>query len=300
VRELEGEVAAGLSGLPAAEGTALGEDAEEGGEPVVPVVVAGEGEEGGRLVRADGHGGAVDAFGAVLVAAGGGGGVDLVAAHDQELAALGCLVEVERRRGEQGGDGEGGVEPVPEVGDVVEPQLVVMGVVVDSGGETALKLPLVRIGPEDLGDERLRTGGDEDSGGKPANGFLRLKAKLRLGHVLGSRSCHPSRVEQHREDVYAGVASGPRLPAYGRGPTIRVGQGAAVHIAERTVRWCGCPSTSVLDGPELSVLISTLDSGGRRLSGSTGRRPPESAGRRLPGSAGQVPRGQRRPRVTPE
>ena len=151
----EGEVGAGLLGPPPSDLVSSGtdEEPEEGGETVVPVVVAGQGVEGrpgsvgGR--RREGRG--VRALAPVLVLSHARRRVDLVAAHDQDLApGQPVAVDGECRLAEQVRHRVGGVEAVAEVGDVVEPELAFGALMaVDLAGQRALKLPFIQVCAED-------------------------------------------------------------------------------------------------------------------------------------------------------
>ena len=96
-------------------------------------------------------------------------------------------------RGEQRGDRVRGVEPVPEVGDEVEPQLVAVVVPVDPGGQGALQLALVREGTEDLRHHRLRTRADQHARLQPPHRVLAPEAQLLLGHAVRPGALHPGR-----------------------------------------------------------------------------------------------------------
>jgi hypothetical protein len=135
LRQLHHEVAAGLHRAPRAERAALREEPQERGEPVVPVVVAGQCHEHRRRVhRAGPERRAVGPLHPVLVAGRGRRRVDLVAAENQQPAARQpqrIRLDAGRRRhrevvgGEQPGHGVRGVEAVAEIRDVVEPQAAV-------------------------------------------------------------------------------------------------------------------------------------------------------------------------------
>ena len=128
-RHPPGEVASGLGSL---EGVAVrivgsrfgdGEGIEEGREPVVPVVVAGDGQDLGGLVHAV-EGEVVGAEGPIPVLLSVGHRVDLVAAEDEQTGRLGQGVLPPA--GEDGGVGNGGghrvgrAEPVANIGHIVE------------------------------------------------------------------------------------------------------------------------------------------------------------------------------------
>jgi hypothetical protein len=144
VRELDREVAAGLSRAPAADPPALPELAQEPRQPVVPVVVAWNRVETrvGGVVGIKGRGprqrGPPRPLEAVLVALGAGGGVDLVAPEHHELPAgqrVGEPADRERRLPHVVGHRGGGLEPVTRVGHVVDPELVLAAVdVIDRPG----------------------------------------------------------------------------------------------------------------------------------------------------------------------
>jgi hypothetical protein len=89
--------------------------------------------------------GPVDPLGPILVGPGGRGRVDLVAAHHQQPPARQRLLTGQRQLGgaQQRGDRVRGVEPVPEVGDEVQPQLVGGTVPVHGGRQAGLQLALV-------------------------------------------------------------------------------------------------------------------------------------------------------------
>ncbi len=131
VGELDGEVAAALEGLPAADPAALAEQAGEAGQAVVPVVVARDRQDLRRLLGGVGEGGAVGPLHPVVVLAARRGGVDLVAAHEQDPGAGAedrfpradlVAAQAEPLARQQPGHGVGGVEAVAEVGDVVDPE----------------------------------------------------------------------------------------------------------------------------------------------------------------------------------
>ena len=132
VGQPERPVAAVLLALPAADHIALGvgepvargaEQAVEGVESIVPVVVAGDGEQlAGGLAHAECPAEGLQQ--ALLVVLAGGLRVALVAAHDQDLAVaqIAGAAHLEAVLGQQIGARVGGVEAVAHVGDVVDPQ----------------------------------------------------------------------------------------------------------------------------------------------------------------------------------
>ena len=186
-----GEVAAGLNGLAAADPRLLPEHAHEAGQPVVPVVVAGDREQsrvdpsiGGlgrvgprqrRLVRADEP---------VLIVVDLGDRIHLVAAEDHDLAAwegerftrrrvtirggVGAHRELTLRCGPR--HGVRGVETVAAVGDEVEPELG-FGVQVEgeTGRERRLQLALVEVVAERTRQHDLEARAGEHARAEPAN-----------------------------------------------------------------------------------------------------------------------------------
>ena len=192
LRQPQCEVAAGLGGLPPADVGALapGEDPQEGGQAVVPVVVARQGVENGRrLAVGDGRkGGAVRTAEAVLVRLAARRRIDLVAAHDQRLAARQSQpADLERRLGQEIGDGVRGVEAVARVGDEIEPELLALAVVVELLGEGVLQLPLVEVRAELLGQRDPGTGRGQQHRGEPRHRRARGEAKFLGFHGLGAR-----------------------------------------------------------------------------------------------------------------
>jgi hypothetical protein len=86
LRQLYGEVAAALCGLPSADRAALREQPQERSQAVVPVMVARERDDHG-LVIGLGQRSAKRPFQPVLVGARGRGGVDLVTTEHQQRRA---------------------------------------------------------------------------------------------------------------------------------------------------------------------------------------------------------------------
>ena len=184
-RQPDGEVAAGLHRLPAAQVALLPEHPQEGGQPVVPVVVARQRQHPGlpgRRQGACGQGGPVRALGAVLVGTGRGGRVHLVAADDQQPAR--GRWHCRRRVGDVQlvGRGEqrhrvGRVEPVTEVGDHVDPGTP--GVVRRDGerGDRQRRLHLAPVGV--VGEQARQEDLDPDTHHlerrEPAHLVLRLE-----------------------------------------------------------------------------------------------------------------------------
>ena len=171
--QLDDEVAARLAGAPPADLPALAEQPHERGQPVVPVVVARQRDQQRRVV---GHweGGAVGPAQPVLVLGRGGGGIDLVAAEHQPRPPeqrVGVPGQPELGSGEQPGHRVGGVEPVTQVGDEVQPAPAV-GVRPDreqAGVERALQFPLVEVVGEDRGQRDLDRGPPQFARGQPAH-----------------------------------------------------------------------------------------------------------------------------------
>ena len=131
VGQVQRPVAAVLLALPAADPVALGvgelvargaEQAVEGGEAIVPVVVARDREQlAGRIVRAVGPVERLDQAPAVILAR--RLRVALVAAHDQHVAVPepARAADLQAVLGEQVRHRIGVVEAVADVGDVVDP-----------------------------------------------------------------------------------------------------------------------------------------------------------------------------------
>jgi hypothetical protein len=71
------------------------------------------------------------------------------------------------------------VEPVAQVGDVVEPQLPVGAQLLEGvAGEGVLQLPLVEIGPEEDGQQGTQTGVEQQQRRQPADRALRRETEL--------------------------------------------------------------------------------------------------------------------------
>ena len=165
VGQAQRPVAAMLLALPAADDVALGvgelvargaEQAVEGVEAVVPVVVAGDGEQ---LAVGIGHGeGPVEGLQQpLLVFLARGLRVALVAAHDEDLAVaqVAGAAHVEAVLRQQVGHRVGGLEAVADVGDVVDPEgaglvaghaLVRLAGVRDRGSRSGRPAPCPRPG----------------------------------------------------------------------------------------------------------------------------------------------------------
>ena len=132
VRQLDREVAAMLMAAPSAElraypcGDPISRGAEERAErdkAVIPVVVAGNGEEL-ALRRVCGEGPVVGIAQAGLVFVLRGIRIDLVAAHDEKFAGgqrIVCACHLQFFFGQHVGHGEGRFKAVAEIGDVVDP-----------------------------------------------------------------------------------------------------------------------------------------------------------------------------------
>ncbi len=132
VRKFDRKIAAVLVAAPAAElrtkaaGDAIAGGTEEGaerGEAIVPIVIAGNGEELAlRFVGVEGP--IIGIAEAVLVFLFCRVGVDLIAAHD-EKAAGGEIVsdafDLQAVLSQHVGHGEGGLEAVAEIGDIIDP-----------------------------------------------------------------------------------------------------------------------------------------------------------------------------------
>ena len=190
VGELDGEVAALLRRLPGPDPLVAAEDPHEVRQPVVPVVVAGDRVHPGRIGVDERERGPVGPDETVLVLGACGGGVDLVAAHDEDAAALGVpgaafALEPQRRPGEEVRDRVGRLEPVAEVGHVVEPELLVVGVLavgLSGRRQRGLDLALVRVGAEHRRDADLDSGAGELDRVEPAHHRAAVEAEL-LGSV---------------------------------------------------------------------------------------------------------------------
>ena len=88
IGQLDGEVAAALRGMPAADVAVLAEEAGEGGEAIVPIVVAGYGKHFRPFAfrgAAFGKGGGKGGDEAALVLMAGGDGIDLIAAEHEDV-----------------------------------------------------------------------------------------------------------------------------------------------------------------------------------------------------------------------
>jgi hypothetical protein len=195
--QLDREVGPPLLGAPTADVPVLAprEQAQEGGEPVVPVVVAGQGEQGGLRARDRrlGQCRAVGPLHPALVGVAAGQRVDLIATHQQQPAAgQGGLAELELRLGHQVGHRVGGVEPVSQVGHVVEPDLAVLGVRViePPAVHRVLQLALVQVGAEQDRQQRAQTRAEQEQRGQPADRSLRLEAELLRVHAARPAGCH--------------------------------------------------------------------------------------------------------------
>ncbi len=153
VGEGDGEIASRLARPQGPQLPPPAEDVGEVDEAVVPVVAAGDDEQVVLLgpwptvARSVRHRRPVGAQEPVLVLGALGDGVHLVAAHHQDPPAMGRLtVELQLGLGQQVGDGVGRVEPVAQVGDVVDPHLGRLGPVVDVRRHHRLQFPVVGVG----------------------------------------------------------------------------------------------------------------------------------------------------------
>ncbi len=218
MRQLDGEVAPALGGLPAADpppglrvvGTlvALAEHPYEARQPVVPVMVAREREHPRRRRVGVGPLRAIRPERLVLVRLHVAVGVDLVASHHEQPPRrrrvhrpLAAIAQGERAAGEVG-DRRRGVEAVADVADVVDPQLVRFGLRGDAElgegervhREQRLLLPLVGEGPEQPARPQVHADAGEHARAEPLRGRLAPEAELALG-VVGRA---PARRGRHR------------------------------------------------------------------------------------------------------
>jgi hypothetical protein len=76
------------------------------------------------------------------------------------------------------------VEPVPEVGDIVQPQLTVSPrLLEDVAGQRVLQLALVQIGPEQDRQQGTQTGAEQQQRRQPADRPLRCETQLMRIHA---------------------------------------------------------------------------------------------------------------------
>ena len=197
VRQLHGPVAAGLVGPPAADPAALAEQAQEPGEPVEPVVVAGDGVQRRVGRRGPRQGRPPRALQPALVVVGAGRRVHLVAPEHEDVAPGQAPVEAlgpQLAAADGGRHGGRGLEAVAGVGHVVDPHLVV-GRVAQVGYARAggLQLALVEERPEHRGHAHVQRRRREHPGAEPAHGGPGREPQLAgvealrpgRGHVLG-------------------------------------------------------------------------------------------------------------------
>src|SRR4029450_11331796 len=196
VRQLDREVAAALPGGPAAYPAVLGKQPQEAGEPVVPVVVAGDRVHRGVLAHGPRQGGPERPLEAVLVVLGAGARIHLVAAEHQDVApgqlllgpvdadAEGPAGQVRRHRHRRR-------EAVAGVGRVVDPHLVAGRIgVVDRGCLAGLELALVEERPEHRRQAHVQPRPGQGAGAVPPDGLLRVEAQLDLPEAAGpGRRC---------------------------------------------------------------------------------------------------------------
>ncbi|APR76127.1 Hypothetical protein A7982_01474 [Minicystis rosea] len=131
-RQLEREVTPLLGRVPITDVVAPAEEAHEGAEPIVPIVIPRDGEElRPRLIALaglEGQGGRIRHDEPLLVPFGGRRGIDLVAAHHQNTPAREPRFGSIRRNHdlrprEERGHGERRGESIAGVGDVIDPSL---------------------------------------------------------------------------------------------------------------------------------------------------------------------------------
>ena len=206
LRQLEREVAAGLLGLPAADAAA-----RRAGRTAAGTRSARRTSRGCRAARR-GSGSArsggcgqrrpVRAPNRSSYAVPAGGRVDLVAAQHQHLPPRGSVCAADRRSSrlrQQVGHRVGGVEPVAEVGDVVEPELLVLWrVVVDLLGERVLQLALVEVGAELFGEGDPGAGGGEQDRAQPGTGCRGANPSSSGSNLEGRRTKVDSKLDGSR------------------------------------------------------------------------------------------------------
>jgi hypothetical protein len=218
VRQLHREVAAPLARHPVAD-AALGgaEHAQEADEAVVPVVVAGQRVQLGLVGRVGfRQRGRERADEAVLVGDRVGERVDLVAAEQQHLAAgqrLALVVEVVL--GEQPGHRVRRVPAVAGVAEVVDPQLVGIGVV-QPVLRRVLDLALVGELAERARDDDLDAGLREQGRAQPADGLPAHEAE-RLALVAQVPRRAPPQLVLQRHGPQANARGGERKATSGQG-----------------------------------------------------------------------------------
>ena len=143
LRQAERKVAPALARPPRADPAALREEAHEARQPVVPVVVAGNRVEVRNLVgRQVGQGRPVGPGESLRVPLPARPRIDLIAAEDEQPAApRGVLSELERLPPEEPRHRVRRIEPLADIGRVVEPERAVLVAVMpvrygDAGGSS--------------------------------------------------------------------------------------------------------------------------------------------------------------------
>ena len=190
VRELDREVRPRLRRPPATDPVlaVTREQAQEGGQAVVPVVVAGQGVQRrlGYVRRGYRQGRLVRPLRPVLVLLVARRRVHLVAAHDQYPPARQRRRTGDRqlRLGEQVGDRVRRVEPVADVGHVVEPRLAIVGALVEDGvRQRLLQFALVQVCTEPAGQDDAQRGDGELPRGQPRYRAARGEPELLGGEA---------------------------------------------------------------------------------------------------------------------
>ena len=144
VGQAKDEVAATLTRPPRSNPGALGEEAREARQAVVPIVVAGNREEMRHFVLGEvRESRAVGADEAVAVRLPARTWIDLIASEDERAAALGdkARLELEGLSREQPGDRVGRIEALTDVGRVVEPECAILVPVRGIGVRRSRRLP---------------------------------------------------------------------------------------------------------------------------------------------------------------
>ncbi|AKD04310.1 hypothetical protein PKOR_15955 [Pontibacter korlensis] len=186
--QLQGKVAALLPGCPCSEATLLAELLEKVAEPVIPVMVAGYGIQV-RLRRGREDGGCslfwksalVRPPQPVMILFAGRGGVYLIAPHQQQVPTPDTgVTKHELPLRQQVSRIVSGVPAVPDIGNIIQPQLLSTAVVIGarlSGGSKGF--PLVGIGAKHRGDHH------------PGGRIQQLDRVEPAHHVLSSESHFP-------------------------------------------------------------------------------------------------------------
>ena len=194
VRQLDREVAAALAGAPAADPAVLAEQAQEPGEPVVPVVVAGDGVHGGVVAHRPGQCGPERPLEPVLVVLGAGARVHLVAAEHQDVAAgqrrcsTPSMPTPSDRRASVWRHRHRRLEAVAGVGHVVDPQPRRGSHSVRSTVRclAGLELALVEERAEHRGEPHVQARPRQRPGAEPPDRLLRGEPQVDVLEAAGS------------------------------------------------------------------------------------------------------------------